>query len=337
MGPGGVPYLEDHWILLSDVASESRVATCSLCRGVRDDAIALVDVLRNEGLVHISLSARGHIFAVRSIKWHTLVTYYKRWHIPVPPYLPPKQYRLVKLNFRVSPSDAALIDAEIRKGGYRTTRAKVIVAALFRFFRDIVPVESESDIDWHRILPRPPDTLSKSVKEPLTVEITLRLSHVAIARIDAYMEKYRLKSRSEVIRHALVAYFGYVKTHPDTLVKSYLPPIRPPHPLVYTAAFSLVSSGRTDNLVSFASGIDTPFANRCRRCIRNVEKAKRVRPVSNVLFLVLRGHVCDYVKLPSLVIRDILTRPKSEPDFVFASSYYQIYGDESDDFPMGKW
>jgi hypothetical protein len=129
----GVPFLEDHWILLSEI-SVSRLDSCSRCRIVRDAAGAAVTSLGSELFVHISLSRGRHIFAFRIVKRSSL----KRMGLSAPPQAALRQkkpFRFVKIDSRVPPWLIVALDDEMKKRGLNR-RSAVVRALLFEYFRE---------------------------------------------------------------------------------------------------------------------------------------------------------------------------------------------------------
>src|SRR5438309_5729710 len=130
----------------------------------------------------------------------------------------------VRLILRVSPSEARDIDAL-----GRNSRGSVVRDALMSFlngnfdpFREGGGHADWSE-NWGRLLSRPADTLTKVVKESLSIKIALRLPRDFVSRIDTAVKRHNFDSRSSFIRAVTIGYLSWV-SHPDTLVKSAIPP-----------------------------------------------------------------------------------------------------------------
>src|SRR6266581_1083379 len=101
----------------------------------------------------------------------------------------------VKLELRVSPSVARDIDALVQKADW-ASRGSVVRDALRSFLNhefDPFPAGSghaDWSENWGRMLSRPADTLTKVVKESLSIKITLRLPLDLVSRIDTAVKRH---------------------------------------------------------------------------------------------------------------------------------------------------
>ena len=138
-----------------------------------------------------------------------------------------------KLTIRVSPSESRDIDSFLRNakpvlGHESRSRSGVVRTALLSFLRrdfDFPTGSGHADWspNWGRMLPRP-DTLRKTVKEPRSVRITVRLPRVTIADVDVALKRRDFPDRASFVRAVVAGYLTWRSSRPDTLVKSAYPP-----------------------------------------------------------------------------------------------------------------
>jgi len=139
-----------------------------------------------------------------------------------------------KLTLRVSPSVARDIDAFLRTakpalGHESSSRAGVVRTAVLSFLAkefDPLPLgtgHADFPEKWGRILPRPADTLTKVVKEPLSIRITFRISPGFASDLDIAVKRRNFRDRASLIRAVTVGYLAW-RSRPDTLVKTAYPP-----------------------------------------------------------------------------------------------------------------